>query len=86
MGQWDEAHCQYTDAWSFSIGATNREQDTQCPCNLGTEKAEGGVCKFNARQGYIVRNYIKNQRKKEIRNKGKKEVDRKEEMEGRKEG
>lgn len=40
MGQWDEAHCQYTDAWSFSIGATNREQDTQCPCNLGTEKAE----------------------------------------------
>lgn len=28
MGQWDEAHCQYTDAQSFSIGATNREQDT----------------------------------------------------------
>ena len=51
MGQWDEAHCQYTDARSFSTGATNREQDTQCPCNLGTEKAEEEVCKFKARLG-----------------------------------
>lgn len=29
----------------------NREHDTQCHCNLGTEKAEEEVCKFNARLG-----------------------------------